>query len=152
MRHIWIFQLAAEPDTITEARIQSRLDGLIDSWKAHGTPVPGQSEIRYSRFVIVQAEPGHASGCSIDSMQRGVTDILHALGHTAVGHDQVFYRAADGSIASIDFREARAAVADGRLHAGTIVFDATLGQSSDLDRWEVPLEQTWLARFLPQRA
>lgn len=98
------------------------------------------------------AEPGHASGCSIDAMNKGVTDILTRHDIALLGPEYIFFRDSDGSLAHIDFKEVRAAILAGRLQAQTIVFDATMGQSNDLARWEVPLEQTWMARFIAQSA
>jgi hypothetical protein len=151
MRHIWIFQLGSAPVEASKATLLQELDAFIAVWKAHGSPVPGTAELRHDRFVVVQAEPDHASGCSIDSMTKGVQEILSRHGLEVLGAERVFYRASDGSIQHIDFKEAKAAIADGRLQAGTILFDSTLGNSNDLSRWEVPMEQTWMARFLVQR-
>lgn len=152
MRHVWIFQLATSPDSGQSATLTSGLDHLMQTWKAHGSPVPGTYQIRYDRFLIVQAEPGHASGCSIDSMNRSVAELLSNAQLQVLGADRVLYRGADGGIQDIDFKEVRAAIQDGRLHADTTVFDSTLSNSNDLSKWEVPLSQTWMARFLPVKA
>lgn len=152
MQHIWIFQLATAPSAAAKSSILDELSSFVAVWKAHGAPVPGAVELRHDRFVIVQATPGHASGCSIDSMTKGVTDILRQHGLQVLGAERVLFRDADGSIADMDFKDARAHVASGRIHADTIVFDSTMGQSNDLNLWEVPMHKTWLGRFLPQRA
>jgi hypothetical protein len=76
MQHIWIFQLAAAPSSTVQASIMQALDGFLAVWKAHGSPVPGKAEMRHDRFIVVMAEPGHASGCSIDAMTKGVNEIL----------------------------------------------------------------------------
>lgn len=152
MRHIWIFQLASTPDSGQSAILTSGLDHLMQTWKAHGSPVPGTYQVKYDRFLIVQAEPGHASGCSIDSMNRSVSEILTNANISVLGAERVLFRAHDGSISDIDFKEVKAAIQDGRLNAESIVFDGTLANSNDLAKWEVPLSQTWMARFLTVRA
>lgn len=151
MQHVWIFQLALAPSDATKAAILHELDAFMAVWKAHGSPVPGKAEIKHDRFVVVVAEPGHASGCSIDSMTKGVNDILSKQGIAVLGPENVFFRENDGNLAHVDFKEIRGAVQSGRLHADTIVFDSTMGQSNDLTRWEVPLHTTWMARFVPQK-
>ena len=152
MRHIWIFQLASMPDAGQSAILNSGLDHLMQTWKAHGSPVPGTYQLQYGRFLIVQAEPGHASGCSIDSMNRSVAEILTNANLSVLGAERVLFRAHDGSISDIDFKEVKVAIQDGRLNADSIVFDGTLGNSNDLAKWEVTLSQTWMARFLTVRA
>ncbi len=152
MRHVWIFQLASAPTESQKASILPQLEAFVAVWKAHGAPVPGEVSLRHERFVVVQAEPGHASGCSIDSMNKGVHEILTAAGIEILGPERVFFREIDGSIAHIDFKEAKPAILSGRLGANSVVFDSTLGNSNDLGRWETTLDQTWLGRFLPQQA
>jgi hypothetical protein len=152
MQHNWIFQLASEPTADAQASILQELTAFVANWKAHGSPVLGRAELRHGRFVVVMAEPGHASGCSIDAMNKGVADILTRHDIALLGPEHVFFRDSDGSLAHIDFKEVRAAILAGRLQAQTIVFDATMGQSNDLACWEVPLEQTWMARFIAQKA
>lgn len=152
MQHIWIFQLATSPSTTIKAMLLPQLDAFMETWKAHGAPVPGHARLLHDRFVVVQAEPGHASGCSIDSMTKGVTEILAQHGLEALGADRIFFREQDGSIAHIDFKEAKAALLSGRMNAQTTVFDSTLGNAHQLEQWEVPLEKTWLKRFLPAAA
>lgn len=150
MQHTWVYQLKSALTEAQKSAISNGLTELVQDWKAHGTPVPGRFEIRHDRFVIVQAEPGSTSGCSIDSMTRGVTELLHSQGCELMERNFVFFREADGDIAFIDFREAPAAIASGRLTADTIVFDASLNGGTELSAWEVPLSQTWLARHLPK--
>jgi hypothetical protein len=152
MRHVWIFQLGSAPAESVKAELLKELDAFIAVWKAHGSPVPGLAELRHDRFVIVQAEPDHASGCSIDSMTKGVHEILAQHGLEVLGAERIFYRAGDGSIQNMDFKDVKGAIGSGVLKPNTLVFDSTLGNSSDLNRWEVALEKTWMVRFLTQRA
>jgi hypothetical protein len=152
MQHIWIFQLAVAPSEATKALVLQQLDAFTAVWKAHGAPVPGKAEMRHDRFVVVVAEPGHATGCSIDSMTKGVTDILAHQNLEILGPERIFFKGAGGQLDHIDFKEVRAAILDGRLSPATTVFDSTMGQTNDLSRWELPLDQTWMGRFLPQKA
>jgi hypothetical protein len=152
MQHLWIFQLATAPSAEAKILILNQLEAFVAVWKAHGAPVPGSVSLRHDRFVVVMAEPGHASGCSIDSMTKGVTEILTQHDIAVLGPERVFFKEADGSIADIDFKEVKAAILAGRLSADSIVFDSTMGQTNELDRWEVQLQTTWMGRFLPQRA
>lgn len=150
MQHIWIFQLEAQLESAQEATVLEGLQRLVESWKAHGAPVPGQAEIRYSRFVQVQATPGTTSGCSIDSMTKGVRSLLEEHGLTLLEPNFVFYRDAEGGLVYEDFQGLSKKVREGVLGPDTVIFDTTMNQSSDLSKWEVPLKASWLKRFLPK--
>ncbi|MEM7040116.1 MAG: hypothetical protein AAF570_24300 [Bacteroidota bacterium] len=149
MQHIWIFQLHTAMSAGTQATVQQDLNAFLEAWKAHGTPVPGTAEIRYDQFVIVQATPGATSGCSIDSMTHGVEAILKKVKAEIAPNNLIFYRTNEGGIDKVDFREVSAAIAGGHMHADTIIYDASMGQENDLNKWEVRLGESWLARFVP---
>ncbi len=119
-------------------------------WKSHGAPVPGEAEIKYDRFIVIRATPGTTSGCSIDSMNHGVDEILAKNGGELLANNFIYYRNDAGALDYVDFREVKASIESGAMHAGTIIFDSTLGQANDLERWEVKLADSWLARFMPK--
>ena len=152
MQNTWIFQLRHPISAAHRSNLLTALSALMADWKAHGTPVPGQAKVVRDRFIVVQAQPGSTSGCSIDSMTQGIDSILDAMGMALLPPNEVFYLNPEGDLAHIDFRKVKEALAEGRMHADTVVFDSTMGQSNDLNRWEMPLRETWLARFLPETA
>jgi hypothetical protein len=152
MQHIWIFQLSRALTPQEKGMISQEMDRFLAQWKSHGAPVPGEASFPHDHFLIVQAVPGTTSGCSIDAMTKGVEGILSRTSVEVLGPDQVFFREKDGAIAHLDFRNIKAAVLAGRLTADSTVFDASMGQGSDLRKWEVPLSATWMSRFLLQTA
>ncbi|HHG85571.1 MAG TPA: hypothetical protein ENJ82_12560 [Bacteroidetes bacterium] len=152
MQHNWIFQLAAPLQAAQRRQILPQLEELMTSWKAHGAPVPGQVEIRHDHFIIVQATPGATSGCSIDSMTHSVEEILAAAKVELRPHSHVFYRDTEGVICAMDFREAGTAIGKGQIGPESTIFDASLGQSNDLNQFEVRLVDSWLSRYLPAKS
>lgn len=149
MQHTWIFQLETPLNNEQTGQIQTGLNQLMESWKSHGAPVPGQAEIRHQQFVLVQAEPGANSGCSIDSMTHGVEGILGTAGVAILPNNFITFRNAVGEVDKVDFREVKSAIADGVLSPETTIFDASL-QEGSLDGFEKKLSESWLARFLPR--
>jgi hypothetical protein len=152
MQHIWIFQLSRTLSSAEKGLISLEIDRFLAQWKSHGAPVPGTASFPHDHFIVVEAVPGTTSGCSIDAMTKGVEGILSRTSIDLLGADRVFFRDQDGKIAHLDFRDIKAAVVHGRLKSDSIVFDASMGQSNDLRKWEVPLSATWMARFLLQTA
>lgn len=151
--YTWFFPLAQPVGEAQKALLQADLDGFAAQWESHGTPVEGLITLRYDRFVVIQANPGDSrpSGCSIDSLKRGVEAILN--GHQLQWLDPawVFYREGTDQIQAVKFNQIPALLEEGKISPETIVFDNTLNQSDDLSRWEVPLQDTWLRRYLTSK-
>lgn len=149
-QYTWFFSLEHPVAEAQQAALQADFDRFTAQWKTHGQPVEGLIGLRHGQFVVVQANPGQArpSGCSIDSLKRGVEQILGQHQLTWLDPAWVFYRAADGQIKRVLFRQIPALIASGELTGDSLVFDHSLNQSDDLSRWEVPLRDTWLRRYL----
>ena len=151
MQHNWIFQLSKSLAPEQRKPLQASLANLVAEWKSHGAMVPGAYDIKYDQFIVIQAEPGSTSGCSIDSMNHGVDAILAEFGLETLPHNFIFYRNAEGQLEKVDFRELKAAVAAGKMGPDTTVYDSSLGQTDDITRWEVKMADSWMARFLPAK-
>ncbi|MEM6344488.1 MAG: hypothetical protein AAF927_11435 [Bacteroidota bacterium] len=149
--YTWFYSLANALSLEEEQALAADFEHFLAQWKSHGTPVEGLIKIRYGRFIIVQSNPAEArpSGCSIDSLKKSVGTILDKHGLKVLDASYVYYRSGT-EINAVHFRELNQLAADGRLEAETIVFDHSLAQSDDLSKWELPLKQTWLKRYLPK--
>jgi len=149
--YTWFYSLADALSPEKEAVLAADFEHFLARWKSHGTPVEGLIKIRHGRFVIVQSNPADArpSGCSIDSLKKSVSAILDKHGLKVLDASYVYYRSGT-EIKAVHFGKLNALAADGTLEADTIVFDHSLSQSDDLSKWELPLKQTWLKRYLPK--
>lgn len=153
MQNTWIFQLRDSLSASQQAKIEAELGPFVrDAWKAHGAPVPGELEIRYDRFVIIRAEPGSTSGCSIDSMTKTASRILEDAGAEKLEANFVFFKDENGNIEFIDFREIPLALQSGRISAETPVFQTAIQPGESFDKFEQPLKNTWMSRYLRQQA
>ncbi|MEM7655286.1 MAG: hypothetical protein AAF399_04090 [Bacteroidota bacterium] len=148
--YTWFFSLANPLTEAQEAALLGDFQSFTDQWKSHGTPVTGLIQVRHKRFVIAQANPTEArpSGCSIDSLRRGIEQILGQHQLPYLDPSQVSFRSGTGEIETVDFRQIPALVSEGRLQASTPVFDHSLSHTDDLSKWEVPMHTTWLSRYL----
>ncbi|MEM6630939.1 MAG: hypothetical protein AAF694_14760 [Bacteroidota bacterium] len=151
-RYTWIYSLSQPTTAEQTAYLKQSFGEFLGKWNSHGTPVAGEITLAYQRFVIIQANPGEdrPSGCSIDGLKRTVEGILQQKGLTWVEASQVFFKDPEEQIQSIDFRALPTFIQQGKLKSETKVFDHTLNQSDDLSKWEVPLKETWMKRFLPK--
>lgn len=152
MTNTWIFTLPQSLSDTQSARLTADFEAFIRRWKSHGQPVDGRIEVKYKRFVVVQAGPagGQPGGCSIDNMTRETLKLLEAEGINPLDNGHIAYRDAAGDIQTASFRELPALVAAGALGPQSIVFDATVSTHGDFSAWERPMADTWMQRFLPQ--
>ena len=75
---IWFFSLLSPIDTAQSARLSDLFSQFLSQWRSHGTPVEGTFEVLHNRFILIKGavEGDTPSGCSIDAMRKGVTQIL----------------------------------------------------------------------------
>ncbi len=148
--YTWFYSLSQPLSTSAEQALLEDFNNFLAQWKSHGVPVEGMIEIRYQQFIVIKSDSGDSrpSGCSIDSLKKSVGTILQQHGLEVMDPAYVFYRKADGSIKQTHFRELAALATAGELTAETTVFDNSLGNSDDMNRWETQLQDTWMKRVL----
>jgi hypothetical protein len=146
----WVFG-SSRPLEGDSGEIGRRLAAFMDRWQAHGAPVAGLYGLVHGRFlVVVQAPDGaSASGCSIDSMKAEVKALEELLGVSLQDGGRLFYRAADGSVASAARPEFKALVQEGRITPDTEVFDPSITRFGDLRPgiFSKPLRESWHLRL-----
>jgi hypothetical protein len=150
-QYTWFYSLKSPLSELDAEKLAAAFESFLQKWKSHGIAVEGEISIRYNRFVIARSNPERErpSGCSIDTLKRTVEQVFAQKAIEWLDSGYIFYRDAEGAILPLHFRDIPSMIASGRLHADTVVFDHSLDQSDDLDRWEVTLAQTWLKRYLP---
>lgn len=149
--YTWIYSLEHEISAETLSALQAAFDAFLRQWKSHGVPVDGMIQLRHHRFVIIQSDPAddRPSGCSIDSLKRAIGQILEQHHLKVQDAAYVQYRDAEGQVQSVHFQQLPSLVKEGKVGPQTMFFDHSLGQSDDLSKWEMPMQETWLKRFLP---
>jgi hypothetical protein len=149
-KYTWIYSFSAPLSEEGAASLSQEITTFLAAWKSHGADVHGKAYLKYDRFLILQSDPSDSrpSGCSIDSMKKAIEEVLQ---HNNVGYEdasQVFFKDNAGVIRATHFHEISSMIESGDLGPDTIVYDHTLSQTDDLSKWEVPLSDTWLSRFL----
>lgn len=149
----WIFG-SSKPLSAGEPLVKERLERFFAQWNAHGAAVAGRWRILDERFLIVLREPEGAevSGCSIDSMVGEVKELERELGTRLLDSSRIFWRSADGSVASGTRPEFKALAAAGSIGPHTEVFDTTVTRLADLAPgiFAKPLRDSWHARLYEQ--
>lgn len=148
MQHLWLFAFLHPVSQNQAQLLEQRLKTLLEEWKTHGKPISSQVALRYGRFLFIEAT-SRTSGCSVDWMNNQLLALFQTLEMPVADNSTIFYWD-DERISLIPFQELETAIQAGTLNADTLVFDPQAVHQGQLDRWETPLRNTWMARFLPR--
>ncbi|MGZ5433505.1 MAG: hypothetical protein ACXWH7_11305, partial [Thermoanaerobaculia bacterium] len=89
--YVWIFGISPSLDEQKSDALMRQINGFLDEWAAHGTPIPGAAELREGSFLIVAAdEHREKSGCSIDRMFGTLKQLERDLGVAILDANRVF--------------------------------------------------------------
>lgn len=149
-QYTWFYTFAQPISTETALLLESDFRAFLAKWQSHGTPIAGDIYLKYGQFVVVQSsnEANRPSGCSIDGMKRAVETLLQKYGIACVDAAHIAYRNTAEEIEIVHFQEMGKRIAAQQVDAHTLVFDHSLNDSDDLSKWEQPLAQTWMRRWL----
>lgn len=146
----WFYTLTEKLSDDRAHELMAAVDNFLGQWKSHGTPVAGTAALHYGQFLVLQAAPDGEmpSGCSRDSLNRGVSAVLQQHGLSYFDAGVIGWKQADGNLALMDFRSIKSLITSGQLTDNTIVLDNTLSNTDDLTKWEVLLKDTWMKKYL----
>lgn len=146
---LWVFNAARELTAPERDDLLSAVDGFLETWAAHGTPLFSGRELRDGRFLLVAVDERRAgaSGCSIDALVHALTAIETRMNTQLLDNAPLHYRV-DAAVRRVSRAQFQQLVDAGEVDLDTIVFDgavATLGAVRQ-GRWEKPARASWHAR------
>lgn len=147
---IWVYQCnrTFKDEEISELKI--RLADFLEDWTAHGSSLKASFDIPYNRFIVIgldQSQTG-ASGCSIDASVHFIQQLEKTYNVDLLDRMNVTYKQGE-YLAYKDLKEFKKLVKNKGVSSKTIVFNNLVNNKADyLENWEVPLEESWHARFL----
>lgn len=132
------------------------LDEVLAQWRASGAINAGAvSTLVDGAFVMVAYVPskGTISGCTRDQLTHTLLSFEQMLGRAVLNAPRCVARtsqAIDGGIEWMTPAEFRAAAAQGRVDAATVVYDALVETLGDVraGRFETTAGASWYARLL----
>lgn len=148
---MWVFCAAAPLTGAAADRLLQRVDEHLVQWHAHGVPLVCARAWRDDRFLAVAVDEAasNASGCSIDALFKVLQSLEAQLGTSLVGNATVYWRDAQGQVATASRPQFRALATAGTVQQDTKVFDATVVTvGAWRHQFEVPAHSSWHARFL----
>ncbi|MDR9448210.1 MAG: ABC transporter ATPase [Psychroflexus sp.] len=147
---IWVYQCNRTFTKEEANELKIRLADFLDEWTAHGSSLKAAFDIPYNRFIVIgldQSQTG-ASGCSIDASVHFIQELEKTYNVDLLDRMNVTYKQGD-YLAYKDLKEFKNLVKNKGVSPKTIVFNNLVNNKADYrENWEVPLEESWHARFL----
>ena len=147
---VWIYQCNRNLTDEEVERLNPTLSQFSKEWVSHNQQLKAAGQILHNRFLVLMVDQTHAgaSGCSIDSSVRFITNLGNEIGASFFDRMTFPFRKNEEILfASKD--EFEQLFADGKINDETIVFDNLVKTKGDLElAWEKPLSESWHKRFV----
>ena len=147
---VWVFQ-ADRILTIDEQNaIDTHLKGFVEQWSTHGSQMHASHVLLHNCFIVIAADEQkqEASGCSIDSFTTLFKRFGEQFNLSFFDRFSIAYKSNAAVVVSpleVFKKDIDAAV----ITENTIVFNNLIASKKDLlNKWELPLKESWQKRYL----
>jgi len=147
---IWIYQCNRTFTDDELSDITQKLEGFLESWSTHGTPLQAGYQMPYKRFIVVgvNTDAQAPSGCSIDASVRFIKELETSFKVDLLDRMNVSFKNGE-FVAYKDLIAFKKMVKSKSVSAKTIVFNNLVSNKAEFEsHWEVPMDQSWHSRFL----
>jgi len=151
---VWIYQSDRYLTGEEEDYLLTELKPFCEQWNAHGQPLRTSFKIEHHFFVVLAVDENYndASGCSIDGSVRILKSFQEKFGINFLDRSRVAFQL-NNEINSFALPELRNLFSSGRLTATTPTFNNLVPTKLDFEKnWLIPVEKSWLAKYLPKAA
>ncbi len=145
---VWIYQSNRLFSLAEALEIEKILESFLVDWKAHGSPVKGFANLFFGQFIIILADETQTvvSGCSTDSSVRLIKVIEEAFKVNLFDRTQMAFYSKD-KIQLLPLSQIEYALSHQFIQPETLFFDNSVGTKKELlERWIVPIQQSWLGK------
>ena len=147
---VWIYQANRSFTEQELEEIQSKLNGFIENWTAHGSDLQSGYVIKYKRFIVIGLNQNlnAATGCSIDASVHFIQQLEKDFGVDLMDKMNVSYKQGE-YVAYKSLADFRKMAKDKAISKNTIVFNNLVTNIAEFnENWEVPASESWHGRFI----
>lgn len=148
---VWIYQSSRPFSNGETAAIDNLLQQFVASWKSHGAAVKGLATVLFDQFIIVMADETAATvgGCSTDSSVRVIKEIEQQFNVQMFDRQSLAFIVKD-KIQLLPLSQLNYSIENKFIDADTLYFNNTvLTKKELLEKWIVPVKESWLAKRIP---
>jgi hypothetical protein len=149
---VWIYQSNRLFSMGEALAIEDKLNEFVAGWNSHGDPVKGFATMFFGQFIILMADESATgvSGCSTDSSVRLIKDIEKTY-NVNLFDRQLLAFVIKEKLQLLPLNQLNYAVQNGFISSETLYFNNTvLTKQELLDKWIIPVKESWLAKKIPQ--
>lgn len=147
---VWIYQ-SSRLFFISEAlQMEGMLNEFVAGWKSHGAPVKGYANLFFGQFIVIIADESDTAvgGCSTDSSVHVIKAIEEKFQVQMFDRQSLAFVIKD-KVQLLPLNQLDYAVRNGFVTPGTLYFNNTvLTKKELLDKWLIPVKDSWLAKRL----
>ena len=149
MNRVWTYVISRPLTGEQLKQLKAGGDSFVASWSAHENKLAASFDILKEKILLVKVnEDVHgASGCSIDKLTRFVKETEAGFGIELLNRFVVAYKLGE-NIETTQASHIKELLAQQVITENTIVYNTAAANEEELARWEQPLKDTWLARYL----
>lgn len=151
---VWIYQSSRKFTDSELPLVNQALDQFVANWNSHGDPVKGFAKVFFNRFIVLLADEAvcGVSGCSTDTSVRVIRQIGDQLQINLFDRQQLAF-VIDGGIKTFQMSQVKSSIEEELITPTTCYFDNTILRKRQLlDKWIIPVNDSWLARRFFTRA
>ncbi len=144
---VWIYQGSRPFNEHEEREIEEQLHQFYTQWLSHGDKVSGWAGLLFRQFIIIIADETDTtvSGCSTDSSVRIVKSIERQYNVQLFDRMTITFLVGEKP-EMLPLSQVQYAIDKGYISKDTLMFNNTITSKQELlDRWLVPVSESWLA-------
>ncbi len=129
------------------------LKNFVTNWKSHGDTVKGFANLFFGQFIIVMADETQSgvSGCSTDSSVHLIKTIEQKFNVDLFNRQNLAF-IVKGKIQLLPLSQLNYAAENNFIKADTLYFNNTvLTKKELLEKWIVPVKESWLGKKIPAK-
>ena len=149
---VWIYQSNRLFSMGEALAIEDKLNEFVAGWNSHGDPVKGFATMFFGQLIILMADESATgvSGCSTDSSVRLIKDIERTY-NVNLFDRQLLAFVIKEKVQLLPLNQLNYAVQNGFISSETLYFNNTvLTKEELLEKWIIPVKDSWLAKKIPQ--
>jgi hypothetical protein len=151
---VWIYQ-SNRLFLMNEAfEMEDMLKQFVSTWKSHGDTVKGYANLFFGQFIILMADETQSgvSGCSTDSSVRLIKDIEQKFNVDLFNRQNLAFIIKE-RVQLLPLSQLTYAIENNFINGDTLYFNNTvLTKKELLEKWIIPVKDSWLAKKLPVKA
>ncbi|MBL7719087.1 MAG: hypothetical protein JNL72_09660 [Flavipsychrobacter sp.] len=144
---VWIYQSSRAFIEKEANEVNEQLYQFYSQWLSHGEPVKGWAKLLFRQFIVIIADEQDVavSGCSTDSSVRIIKSLERQYSVNFFDRLMLTFLV-KGKAEMLPLHQVQYALDKGYITGDTTLFNNTVTTKGELlQRWLVPLKETWLA-------